>query len=237
MFDKDRWQEIIHTLRSNKLRTALTAFGVLWGIFMLTVMLGSGSGLENGIYKNMGDFSTNSAFMWTQRTTEPYKGFEAGRNWNFNNSDTRAILDNVAGIEQLAPRIQGFGGDGATNAVYKDNSGSFSIFGDYPAWNQIDPIDIVSGRFINDMDIQRRRKVAIIGKRVKEILFDKGEDPLNKFIRINGVYFKVVGVFKSKKGGGQAENENQLHHRSDHKFCCFSHCLAASSWNPDVSTG
>lgn len=212
MFDLDRWQEIIHTLKSNKLRTFLTAFGVFWGIFMLTVMLGSGSGLKNGVFKNMGDFSTNSAFMWTQKTTEPYKGFEAGRNWNFNNSDTKAILEFVPGIEQLAPRIQGYGGDGATNAVYKDNAGSFSIYGDYPAWNLIDPLTIMEGRFINDMDIQRRRKVVIIGKSVKEILFDKGEEPLNKFIRINGVYFKVVGVFKSKKGSQQADNENQNLH-------------------------
>src|SRR6056297_456416 len=212
MFDIDRWQEIIHTLKSNKLRTFLTAFGVFWGIFMLTVMLGSGTGLKNGIYKNMGDFSTNSAFMWTQKTTEPYKGFEAGRNWNFNNGDTKAILDNVAGIDRLAPRIQGYGGDGATNAVYGDNTGSFSIFGDYPDWNEVDPLTITEGRFINEMDIERRRKIVVIGERVKEILFDKGEEPLNKFIRINGVYFQVVGVFKSKKNGQQADNENQNVH-------------------------
>ncbi len=212
MFDIDRWQEIIHTLKSNKMRTFLTAFGVFWGIFMLTVMLGSGTGLKNGIYKQMGDFSTNSAFMWTQKTSEPYKGFDAGRNWNFNNGDTEAILDNVSGIELLAPRIQGHAGDGGTNAVFKDNTGSFTILGDYPAWNKIDPYTIMQGRFINQMDIERKRKVAVIGKRVKDVLFDKGEEPLNKFIRINGVYFKVVGVFKSKKGGNQADGDNQNIH-------------------------
>lgn len=212
MFDIDRWQEIVHTLKSNKLRTFLTAFGVFWGIFMLTIMLGSGTGLENGIYRNMGDFSTNSAFMWTQKTTEPYKGFEAGRRWNFINSDTKALIDNVQGIERLAPRIQGYGGGGATNATYNNNAGSFSIFGDYPDWNLIDPLTIIEGRFINNMDIERRRKVIIIGQRVKEVLFDKGEEPLNKFIKINGVYFQVVGVFKSKKTGGQADNENQNVH-------------------------
>ncbi|MDA3865132.1 MAG: ABC transporter permease [Salinivirgaceae bacterium] len=212
MFDLDRWQEIIHTLKSNKLRTFLTAFGVFWGIFMLTVMLGAGTGLQNGIYRNMGDFSTNSAFMWTQKTSEPYRGFDAGRRWNFKNGDTKAILDNVPGIELLAPRVQGWGGSGATNAVYKDNTGSFSIYGDVPAWNLIDPLTITDGRFINQMDLNRRRKIAVIGQRVKEVLFDKGEDPLNKHIQINGVYFTVVGVFKSKKTGGQADNENQNVH-------------------------
>ncbi|MDD2563065.1 MAG: ABC transporter permease [Salinivirgaceae bacterium] len=212
MFDIDRWKEIIHTLKSNKMRTLLTAFGVFWGIFMLIVMLGVGNGLHNGIYKNMGDFATNSAFMWTQNTTKPFAGFNKGRRWNFRNGDVDALRNNVVGLERLAPRVQGTGGSGANNAVYGKNTGSFSIYGDYPDWNFIDPVDIVSGRFINDMDIINYRKIAVIGKRVKELLFEKDEDPMDKFIRINGVYFKVVGVFESKKGAGQAENEEQNIH-------------------------
>ncbi len=212
MFDIDRWKEVIHTLKSNKMRTLLTAFGVFWGIFMLVVMLGAGNGLHNGIFKNMGDFATNSAFMWTQNTTKPYAGFDKGRRWNFRNGDVDALRNNVAGLERLAPRLQGWGGSSATNAVYGKNAGSFSIYGDFPDWNYIDPVDIVSGRYINDMDIAQYRKVAVIGKRVVETLFEKDEEPLDKFIRINGVYFKVVGVFESKKGGGQAEREEQNIH-------------------------
>ena len=79
MFDLDRWMEIYHVLRSNKLRTFLTAFGVFWGIFMLVIMLGSGKGLQNGITQNFGDMATNSVFFWTERTTVPYKGFTRGR--------------------------------------------------------------------------------------------------------------------------------------------------------------
>ena len=212
MFDRDRWQEIIATLKSNKLRTFLTAFGVFWGIFMLVVMLGSGSGLQNGIMRNIGDFSTNSAFLWTQKTSKPYKGFKTGRRWNFRNDDVKTILDNVSGIKDLAPRIQGYGGDGATNAVYNKKTGSFTIYGDYPAWNNIDPVDVVNGRFINDIDITKKRKVIVIGTQVKDLLFASNEEPLNKFIKINGVYFKVVGVFKSKKVGGQASQNNKEIH-------------------------
>lgn len=207
MFDLDRWKEIIHTLKSNKVRTFMTAFGVFWGIFMLVIMLGAGSGLNNAINKNMGDFATNSAFLWTGRTTIPYAGFQKGRRWTFRNGDMEAIRRNVSGIDLLAPRIDANAG----LAVYGKNSGSFSVNGDYPQWNLIDPVNVYAGRFINDMDIQQRRKVAVIGKRVQELLFEKDDDPLNKYIKVNGIYYKVVGVFKSARGQGGEYNEQAIY--------------------------
>ncbi len=206
MFDLDRWQEVYHALKSNKLRTALTAFGVFWGIFMLIIMMGAGKGLENGVYSGMGDFATNSVFMWAQRTTMPYKGFPKGRWYNFNNDDTKAILQNVPEIKVLAPRIEPRGGDdGQNNVIHGKKAGAFSILGDYPEYNQIDPMDITQGRFINDYDIQERRKVAVLGARVVDVLFEEGEKIVGEYIKIQGVYFKVVGVFKSKHNGGWAE--------------------------------
>src|ERR1035437_219416 len=101
MFDRDRWQEIWMALKKNKLRTTLTAFGVFWGIFMLVIMLGSGKGLENGAYDGMGGFATNSVFVWAQNTTVPYKGFKKGRWYNFNNSDTKALREQVPQIKML----------------------------------------------------------------------------------------------------------------------------------------
>ena len=92
MFDRDRWQEIFHTLKKNKIRTFMTAFGVFWGIFMLILMLGSGTGLENGVTQGMGNFATNSVFVWTQRTTIPYKGFPRGRRFFFRNDDIKKIF-------------------------------------------------------------------------------------------------------------------------------------------------
>jgi len=212
VFDRDNWQEILATLRNNKLRTTLTVFGVFWGIFMLIIMLGSGKGLQNGVEQNMGDLATNSCFLWTQRTTIPYKGFPRGRFYNFRNSDTQALLDNIPEIEQIAARLQGWGGDGANNAVRGLKTGAFTIFGDYPAYNIIDPVKILSGRYINKLDIKYKRKIIVIGTRVVDLLFEKDEDPLDKYIRINGVYFKVVGTFESKKAGGQAERENNNIH-------------------------
>ncbi|MEZ5195242.1 MAG: ABC transporter permease [Bacteroidales bacterium] len=196
MFDRDRWQEIFHTLKKNKLRTFMTAFGVFWGIFMLIIMLGSGAGLENGVTSGMGKFATNSFFVWTNQTTIPYKGFPRGRRFNFRNDDIEALRDNIPEIEYLSPKLQGWSrGDGNNNTVRNDRVGAFSIYGDYPQWNKIDPMDIIEGRFINEIDIADKRKVAVIGTRVREILFEPDEDPIGEYIKIQGVYFQVVGVF------------------------------------------
>ncbi len=197
MFDRDRWQEIFHTLKKNKLRTFMTAFGVFWGIFMLIIMLGSGAGLENGVSSGMGDFATNSLFVWTQQTTMPYKGFPRGRRFNFRNSDTKAIKDNIPEIKYIAPKIRGWSsGDGSNNTIRNYKTGAFSINGEYPAWNKIDPMEMIKGRWINDIDIEEKRKVAVIGTRVMEILFEPDEEPVGEYIQIQGIYFQVIGVFK-----------------------------------------
>lgn len=209
MFDRDRWQEIFDTLKKNKMRTFFTAFGVFWGIFMLMVLLGSGEGLRKGVSSGMGDMATNSMFMWTQRTTMPFKGFPRGRFYNFNNGDTRAMIDNISGIEYIAPRIQGYSQEGDNNVVRGERTGAFTIQGDYPAYNLIDPMNINQGRFINDNDIEQTRKVAVIGRRVQEEMFKPEENPIGEYLRINGVYFQIVGVVSSRKNDNEAVRDNQ----------------------------
>ncbi len=197
MFDRDRWQEIFSAIKKNKLRSALTAFGVFWGIFMLVVMIGAGNGLKNGVSEGIKDFATNSAFVWAQNTTVPYKGFKRGRDWGFTNRDIIAITDKVPELDIIAPRLQGWNLSNGENVVRDEKSASFSINGDYPSYRKIDPCTMVYGRYINDNDIEYRRKVCIIGERVYEVMFEEKEDPVGKYIRINGVYFNVIGVFRS----------------------------------------
>ncbi len=200
MFDRDRWQEIFSAIKKNKLRSALTAFGVFWGIFMLVVMIGSGNGLKNGVYEGVKDFATNSAFVWSENTTVPYKGFKRGRDWNFTNRDIKTLKDQVPELDIIAPRLSGWKLNRGENVVRDEKSAAFSINGDYPSYQKIDPSTMVFGRFINDNDTKLKRKVCIIGERVYEVMFDKenNEDPVGKYLRINGVYFMVVGVFRSK---------------------------------------
>jgi len=198
MFDRDKWQEIYSSLKSNKLRTFFTAFGVFWGIFMLIIMMGSGNGLRNAVYDGMGDFATNSAIMFTRQTTIPYKGFPRGRQWLFHTSDMEALLKNIPEIDQLAPRLQPWGGNGGNNVVHGLKTGAYNITGDYPAINEIDPVRLLMGRFINEIDLQNKRKVAVIGNRVRDELFKNNEKIIGEYIRINGVYYQVVGVFEPK---------------------------------------
>lgn len=209
MFDQDNWQEIFSTIKKNKLRTSLTAFGVFWGIFMLVIMLGSGNGLRNGVIGGFDGFATNSFFVWAQKTNKAYQGFQPGRRFNYNNEDTEAIKNQVPEAEYVCARNQLGGFRGGNNVSRGIKTGQFSVFGDFPEFQKIQPMKKLKGRFINQYDIEQKRKVAVIGNRVQEILFEKDEDPLGKYIKINGVYFQVVGLFKTQQSGGQGQEEAQ----------------------------
>lgn len=209
IFDIDRWREILDTLGSNKIRTFLTAFGVSWGIFMLIIMLGAGSGLHNGVTKEFDGFATNSLYVWAQGTTMPYKGLPPRRFFQLNNGDTEAIRENVPEAEVVAPRLELGGFRGASNVFRKDKTGAFRVIGDYPEMRELQPMDVLQGRYLNQNDIEEKRKIAIIGPRVVNDLFEPGENPIGESIRINGVYFSIVGVFKTKKSGNEAESDAQ----------------------------
>ncbi|MBN1181382.1 MAG: ABC transporter permease [Bacteroidales bacterium] len=208
MINIEKWQEIFHTLKKNKSRSILTAFGVFWGIFMLVIMLAAGNGLQHGVYDGMGDFATNSAFLWGEQTSIAYKGYPEGRGIHFNNSDIRAIRDGVPEIDILAPRIYHWKGYGDDMVVRGLKAGSYTVFGDYPDYNRIDPVTMLYGRYINEFDIMGCRKVCVIGQKVFEELFNNNEDPLNQYIRIQGVYFKIVGVYQSKHKAGWGDWQN-----------------------------
>ena len=206
IFDINRWQEIWFTITHNKSRSFLTAFGVFWGMFMLVVMVGAGVALQRGMSANIEGFATNSCFFWTESTTEPFKGFKKGRNWNIVNEDLPILIQKVPELQYMAPVL--FGGNSANNTSRKDKSGTFNIKGNYPSYNKIVESKMIFGRYINDIDFAEKRKVCVIGERVYEVLFDKKENPVGKNIKVNGIYFQVVGVARNKSTvniGGKAE--------------------------------
>lgn len=211
MFDLDRWQEIIQVLKKNPLRTFLTAFGVFWGILMLVIMLGAGKGLENGVTADFGGTVTNSFYVWAQRTSKPYMGMQPGRRFNYNNADAE-FLKTIPELETVCPRNQ-VGGYRSVNSVTRGKkTGAFNVMGDYPDYIKIDPKPITAGRFINDLDIKEKRKVVVIGEYVKDLLFDKDENPLGEFVNVNGVYFTVVGVFASAGTSERSREETKTLH-------------------------
>lgn len=192
-------------LTGNWFRTVLTAFGVFWGIFILILLLSAGKGLENGIMQGFGDIATNTMFMWSRATTKAYKGLPKGRSFLFDTDDVQAIREKVPDLRFISPRNQLGGFGGANNVVRGLKTGAYNVYGDYPEIIRQDPMSIIDGRFINYSDIEERRKVAVIGQGVKTGLYDKGEEVLGTYIKIQGVNFMVVGVYKKKSNNGDGE--------------------------------
>jgi putative ABC transport system permease protein len=209
MFNRDRWSEILEALSSNWFRTLLTAFGVLWGIFILVILLAAGKGLENGVKADFGNIATNTMFMWTQTISKPYKGLPKGRRFTYRTGDVQAIWDNVPNLRFVSPRNQLGGFGGSNNVVRGINTGAYNVYGDYPEIIEQQPMDITSGRFINYGDIDEKRKVAVIGEGVRTGLYEPNEDPLGTYIKINGVNFVVVGTYKKKSQGGDSEEDQK----------------------------
>ncbi|QCX01189.1 ABC transporter permease [Aggregatimonas sangjinii] len=205
MFNKDRWKEILEVLTSNWFRTVLTAFGVFWGIAILIILLSAGKGLENGIKQDFGDIATNTMFMWSQATSKPYKGLPKGREFNFKVEDVQSIWDNVPNLRYISPRNRLSGFRGGNNVIRGINAGAYNVYGDYPEIINQDPMSITAGRFINYNDINEKRKVAIIGDGVRNGLYDKDEQVLGTYIKIQGVNFMVVGIYKKKSNDGDGE--------------------------------
>ena len=197
MFLIDRWIEIISVIRRNKLRTFLTGFSVTWGIFMLIILLGSGHGLENGVHDQFKSSAVNTLWVWGGETSKAYKGYKPGREISFKNEDYTDIIANVDGVEHISGRLHVWGDNTVT---YKGEYGDFEMRSVHPDYGIIERVILIEGRFINDIDIRKNRKVATIGLAVKEALFKQDEEVIGEHINIRGIPFKVVGVFTDDDG-------------------------------------
>ncbi|MCL6274881.1 ABC transporter permease [Muricauda sp. 2012CJ35-5] len=196
LFDRDLWIEVFHTLGKNMFRTFLTMLGVIFAMVILVLLLGSSNGMSNGFDKIFAGTASNSLFVWGQSTSEPYKGFERGRRIRYKIEDAEILKREIPEIEVLAPRIE-LGGHRDVVTVYRNGqtSGS-SVYGDYPEIDNITKKKLVEGRFLNQTDIDDSKKVCVIGEETYKLLFEKGEDAIGQDIRINGVFFSVVGIYK-----------------------------------------
>jgi putative ABC transport system permease protein len=205
IFDRDTWQEIFGSIRKNKLRTGITVIGVLWGIFIYISLSGAAKGMDNGFERAFENVAMNSMFAWAQSTSMPYEGFKTGRPMQLKLEDATTIKNRIPEIQYVAPRnARGvFGGGGGAEFVNGQRTGSYTIYGDLPVYTKIATKKIYEGgRFINDSDIEYARKVCVIGERTLKELFEKDEDPIGQFIRIDNIYFQVIGVHKFVPGGG-----------------------------------
>ncbi|MCF6349927.1 MAG: ABC transporter permease [Flavobacteriaceae bacterium] len=197
IFDRDTWQEIYGSIRKNKLRTAITIIGVMWGIFLLVVLLGAARGVENNFNKIFGNFATNSVFVWSQQTGKAFKGYQKGRNVQLKQADVYAITKNIKGIEKVVPR--NLTDSQIVRGLKVVSSG---IYGDYPTLNEVQKKNMVYGRFINQNDILDRKKVCVIKSDLYKQLFEEDENPIGQYIKINNISYQVVGMYEEKFGSG-----------------------------------
>ncbi|MGY8949526.1 MAG: ABC transporter permease [Flavobacteriales bacterium] len=204
LFDKDTWQEIFGSIQKNKIRTIITMIGVLWGIFIYITLSGSSKGLDNGFERQFQSIASNSIFVWAQSTSLPYAGYKSERNITLKIQDADVLKKKVKDIKFIAPRIvAGVFGSPGGNIVRGTKTGTYSVYGEYPEYIKIATSKIYDGgRFINESDIKYERKVCVIGERTQLELFEEEEDPIGKFISINKINFRVVGVHKFVQGGG-----------------------------------
>ena len=194
MFDIDKWQEIFATIKKNKMRTFLTGFSVAWGIFMLMILLGSGNGLSNGVAENFMRDAVNAMWLWSGRTSIPYQGLKEGRDIRFTNADYDVLKD-LEGIEHTSGRYY----IGGNHFSYGNEYGDYTAITCHPDLKDVESIEIVEGRFINQVDINETRKSVVLGKDIYDALF-KGKEAIGEYVRVNNIPFKVVGI--CKEGGG-----------------------------------
>ncbi|MDZ4666277.1 MAG: ABC transporter permease [bacterium] len=200
MFDLDKWQEIFSNIRKNRLRTFLTGFSVAWGIFMLIVLLGAGKGLQNGVKSQFARDAINSIWLNAGKTALAYQGYQPGKEIKFTNEDYQLISQKYKRAEHISARMHLWN---ISLISYKSKFGNFNVKGVHPDMVFPEKVILTSGRFINDRDIEENRKVTCIGKKIVDELF-KAEEPIGKEINVNGVLFKVVGVFYDD--GGDQDN-------------------------------
>lgn len=196
LLDTDQWEEIFDSLTRNKARTFLTAFGIFWGIFMLVLLMGGGKGLQTTLATNFAGFASNSGFMASSLTSEPYKGFAKGRHCDLKIDDAKHIMQCIPEVELATPTITSGG-----NAKYKDKTTSVNISGIFTDYDKVDDPKIKQGRALNDVDILQSRKVCVVGSRIVDELFPGEVNPCGKFIDIDGVNYQIVGVSGKSAGG------------------------------------
>lgn len=187
---RELWAEIFHTIRNNKLRTFLTGLAVAWGILILVILLGAGNGLENGVKEEFSGEASNALWVRPGQTSLPHDGLQAGRYIRFTNEDFEDLRDNLNSVEHISGQFFLW----QSNQInYGRENGTFNIRAVHPDYQHVEFQNVLSGRFINELDMQYKRRVVVIGSKVRDALFKK-EEPVGKRLQVNGNSLVVVGV-------------------------------------------
>ena len=188
--DIDSFREIADSLVRNKSRSLLTGFGIFWGLFMLLFLVGGGKGLKEMLAENFEGFASNSVILVSQETSVPYKGLKEGRYWSLKTKDIDRLKLMIPELDVVTGQIAAWG----WSAVREGNSFSANVKGVNADYAKIEAPQLKYGRYINEVDVLKNRKVCVIGKRVYQELFPEGGDPCGTFLQVGSVYFQIVGL-------------------------------------------
>jgi putative ABC transporter, permease protein len=196
-------REIIHSIKQNKVRTFMSGFGIMWGIFILVLLLGVGKGVEYGVQDLLKSFASKSIFVWSGETSMKYKNMQEGRQIFFDKYLLEDIRRKFPEIKGLSPRTTI-----SKNVIYGKKNFYTTVTGIAHEYWSFSNFKMIEGsRPFNVMDDKKARNVAIIGKKVATKLF-LNDDPLDKLIDVGGVYYRVIGVMKNDDMvSQQAESE------------------------------
>tara|TARA_B100000767_G_scaffold270240_1_gene293554 strand:- start:608 stop:1840 length:1233 start_codon:yes stop_codon:yes gene_type:complete len=199
MFDLDRWREIFQSIRKNKLRSVMSGFTIAFAILLFTLLFGVANGLGNFFKNAFADNAQNMMFVRVWKTTKPYKGLQSGRQIQLKNKDFNHIAEKYSNnIEHQSARI-----DKNFTIKYKNKANRYSVKAVHPDYQFLEKTNIDEGRYLNQLDLNQKKKVIVIGRLIMKDLF--GEKPaLGKRINVNGSSFLIVGVF-SDDGGDDEE--------------------------------
>lgn len=198
------WSEIWETVKRHKLRTAITSFSVAWGIFLIVVLLAVGNGLEKGVSNEFRDDAVNSIWISPGTTAIPYEGLPKNRRIELKNEDFEFLKNHLEGYEYICSRFDKWG---SQNVTLGTKSAGYSVKGATPDYRYIEKTQVLKGRYLNEDDVAGRKKVALIGKPVADFFFPRS-DPLGQRLSVNGISYKIIGVFFDDGG----DNENRMLH-------------------------
>lgn len=186
--------EFINDLRGQKLRTFLTVFGIVWGTVAIIVLLAFGMGFKRQLAVNMHGIGESIAIMFPGRTTKAFEGFNSGRSIQFTEDDVALLAKQVVSIRAISAEYSAHGipvrvGENIINTL---------VAGVYPVYADMrNIIPEPGGRFINELDVKERKRVALIGDQTKLLLFGEGQ-AIGKIIYVGSVPFTVIGVMQKK---------------------------------------
>ncbi len=192
---QDLLTEIWESVRRNKLRTSLTGFSVAWGIFMIIVLLGAGNGLMNSFNQDSEGFATNTMEIYPNVTSQPYNGYKTGRYMTLTEQDMTFLARQFPEIiDQVTTSVSK---SGFAVTYKKKHFSDMYLNGTFPAQADMNHIQVLSGRFINNLDIAQKRKVMVITHLLAKNLLEGSTDYqtlIGKKIKVGNLVFTIIGV-------------------------------------------